>query len=337
VSERREPEDQAVFGVLDELALPAGGTSHDDTSPVPPLGDAEEVDVLRRLYHESAGLLAYELTPVAPPLELRMRLLSSLVGDETQEVPQFVPRAADESTRPAFQPPAAPVERRPVAEAAPAVVPAAVEPVRPSESLEPARSRRDSRSAARRPSRWPKALAALFALAAVGLGAWVAMLQSEVDYRDTRIRRLEGELDAKANLATELVAAREALARLEQRYTFVTAPSTTVFALRPPADGALQPLARGHLYVAANRRDWRLEVRGLRPEAAAQDYQLWFIVEGTPRSGGVFDAHTGAVSELAAAQMPGGTTAVAITLEKKGGSPAPTSSILLIADSSVRI
>jgi hypothetical protein len=163
------------------------------------------------------------------------------------------------------------------------------------------------------------------------------MLDSEVAYRDAQIRRLEAEVVGASQLSRELAEAKAALARLEQRYAFVTAPATTVYALRPPAEGALQPLARGHLFLAANRRDWRLEVRGLTPESESQDYQLWFLVDGLPMSGGVFDARLGAVSELADGRMPAGTTAVAITLERKGGSPAPTAAILLIADSSVRI
>jgi hypothetical protein len=190
--------------------------------------------------------------------------------------------------------------------------------------------------APRRPSRWPAALAALFALAAIGLGVWAAMLQSEVQYRDAQIRRLEGEVAGATKLEEELAAAKQELARLEDRVTFVTAPSTTVFALRPP-EGAPQPLARGHLYLAANRRDFRLEVRGLAPDAAAQDYQLWFIVDGVPTSGGVFDAQLGRVAELAASAVPRGVSAVAITLERKGGVPAPTTPILLVSGGAVQI
>jgi hypothetical protein len=341
VSEKREPEDSAVFGVLHELARPGGGTSPEDTVVVLPPGDDPEGEVLGRLYLETAGLLAYELEPRAPSLDLRARLLASIAGDETQEVTPLT------SPSPMGKPvPAPPASAAPVASAAPPTIKRAPDPAtaaksapdpRPAPPAEAPRPPREQRAAPRRASRWPWALAALFALAAIGLGVWTAQLDSELDYRDAKIRQLESDLAGSSKLSEELAAARAEVARLEQRYAFVTAPATTVFALRPPAEGALQPLARGHLFVSSNRRDWRLQVRGLTPEGEAQDYQLWFIVDGVPRSGGVFDARLGAVAELSAGAMPTGTSVVAITLEKKGGSPAPTAAILLVADSSVRI
>lgn len=325
MSAEREPEDLAAFGVLEQLVHAPGGERGDDTAPVDALGDDEAFDVLRRLYLESAGLLAYELDPVPPASRIRGSLLASLAGDETQEVTPLLVAAS-----------AAPVGLAP----APRQAPEATEPA-PAPVRLPTRSAStpglDPRAARPRPRRWPVALAALFALAAIALGLWVAQLDSEVAYRDAQIRRLEAELTRTAGAEKELAAARQELARLEDRLTFVTAPSTTVFALRPPAEGARQPLARGHLFLAANRRDWRLEVRGLAPEPEAQDYQLWFIVDGLPLSGGVFDARLGRVAELTDDDMPARATAIAITLERKGGVRSPTSPILLIADSSVRL
>lgn len=358
MSDEREPEDLAVFGVLEELVHAGTAERGDDTAPVSPLaGDEEAFETLRRLYLESAGLLAYELAPVEPSAGFRERLLMQVAGDETQEVPTLAPltRPAPPSPGsapapplpappPVAPPPAArpettaqrrdPVPPAPAAAVAevtqPAFIPAAATP----EKRAPYRESGARRS---RRSVWPMVLAALFALAAIGLGLWVAQLDSEVAYRDTQVRRLEGELAKAAAAESELAAAKERIARLEARLTFVTAPSTTVFALQPPVGDARQPLARGHLFVAANRRDWRLEVRGLAPDAEAQDYQLWFIVDGLPMSGGVFDARRGEVAELVDTGMPAGASAVAITLERKGGVPAPTTPILLIAEGSVRI
>jgi len=345
----REPEDLAALDVLDQLASPGDPALHgEDTGPMrqPLTGeDAEAVEVLRRLYVESVGLVAYGLEPVSPRAETRTRLLMAVAGDETQEV-QPITEAPARAVAPPPSPvvPVPPAVERPRA-APPAVsAPAAPGPLRPSEPVIDAgpilRERTapvaPRESASRRRSRWPAALAALFALAAIGLGVWAAMLYSEVAYRDAQIRRLEGEVAGSAKVEEELAAAKQAIARLEERVTFVTAPSTTVFALRPP-ETAPQPLARGHLYLAANRRDFRLEVRGLAPETESQDYQLWFIVDGIPMNGGVFDAELGQVAGLAASTMPQGVTAVAITLEKKGGVTAPTTPILLIADQTVQI
>jgi hypothetical protein len=347
VSAEREPEDLAADRVLDELAY-APHTEHgDDTAPVSPLaGDEEAFETLRRLFLEGVGLLPYELEPVAPRPGMRERVMMSIAGDETQEVPTLAPLAAPPLASPAApampapaaptpRPAAPPPRRDPAPSAVPEVTqPAWIPPVAAPEAPKPYREAGARRS---RRSVWPTLLAALFALAAIGLGVWVAQLDSEVAYRDAQIRRLQAELAQAATAEKELAAAKQELSHLERRLTFVTGPATTVYTLQPPVGSARQPLARGHLFVAANRRDWRLEVRGLAPDAEAQDYQLWFIVDGLPMSGGTFDARLGQVAELARGDMPAGTTAVAVTLERKGGVPSPTTPILLIAESSVRI
>lgn len=319
MSREHEPEDLAAFGILDELAHGAG---REDTAPVSPLeGEDEALEVLRRLYLEGLGLMAYELEPVAPRPESKEALLAAIAGDETQEVPTLgaLPsRPTDPGT--------------PVASASERAQPRPAPAIRTEAPL-------TFRPAATPPSkrRWPLALAAIFALAALGLGIWAAGLASEVAYRDAQIRQLETRLAEADRVAAELAQARQALTQLEERFTFVTAPATTVYALRPPASGSTQPLARGHLFLAANQRDWRLEVRGLKQEPEAQDYQLWFIVDGLPMSGGVFDARLGKPAFLADSAMPAGVQAVAVTLERKGGVPSPTSPILLIGDQSVRL
>ncbi len=372
MSEPFDPEDLAAFGVLDDLAH----SGPEDTAPIPPLtplppiapappslqvgplppGGAlpppaeattdEAVEVLRRLYLESLGLLAYELEPAAPRPETRAAVLAHLIGDETQEVSPLVIGDFAPALLAPLAPlaPVPPTLSRPPAGAAaepsraPIFNPATGGLVAGRASDAPAAAGWETMAGRSRPRRrWAIVLAALFALAAVGLSVWVAILQSEVAYRDSRIQGLESRLTGADHLARELDEAKTELAEVEQRYTFVTAPAMTVFALRPPAGTLLQPTARGHLFLAADHQHWQLEVRGLKPEPEPQDYQLWFIVDGLPLSGGVFDVKLGKPALLAAASMPAGTTAVAITLERKGGTTSPTSPILLFADSSVQI
>jgi len=333
VSDELEQEDLAAFGVLDDLAH---GGGQEDTAPVEPPEADEAVEVLRRLYLESLGLLAYELLPAQPQPETRVALLAHLVGDETQEVSPLMMSSGPASLSPLAVKPAA--GAAPMAPRAPIFNPATGGRVAVRTNEAPAAPRRENVGRRSEPrSRWPMALAALFALAAAGLGVWVAMLKSEVAYRDSRLRGLESRLLDGDRLARELAVTKTELAQLAERYTFVTAPAMTVYALRPPAAGSLQPMARGQLFLAADRRHWQLEVRGLKSEPEPQDYQLWFIVDGLPLSGGVFDARPGKPAQLAASSMPAGTTAVAITLERKGGTASPTSPILLIAESAVQI
>ena len=319
MSQAHDPEDLAAFGVLEELAH---GGGREDTTPV--RGEDEATEVLRRLHLEGMGLLAYELEPETPRADLRAEILAHLAGDETQEVIEEMPSLGAPAPKP-----------QPVVAARPGPPMAFASPAAAAVSARPAGPQGESRGPRR--SRWPALLAALFALAAIGLGVGAAQLTTLVDAREARIRRLESDLGAIDKLKAELAELRGALAAVEQRHVFATTPSTTIFVLRPPVEGALQPLASGALYVAADHQHWQLEVRGLKPEPEVQDYQLWFIVDGLPMSGGVFDAKLGKTALLAEATMPRGTSAVAITLERKGGVQSPTSPILLAAQTSVQL
>lgn len=55
-------------------------------------------------------------------------------------------------------------------------------------------------------------------------------------------------------------------------------------------------------------------------------YELWFLQGSKPSPAGVFQAGT----ILALPPLPVGTTSLAVTVEPRGGSPAPTSSPILI-------
>jgi hypothetical protein len=333
VSDELEQEDLSALGVLEDMAHGAG---QEDTAPVEPPPADEAAEVLRRLYIEGLGLLAYDLLPAQPQPGTRAMLLSHLIGDETQEVSPLLIGAAHGTFAPSAAAATAARPATPPTPAAEALRPAEAKRAEAAAPVAPSPRESQARQATRR-SRWPAALATLFALAAAGLGGWAAMLQSEVAYRDTQIRALGEQLTAVDRLNGELAAAKGELAALEQRHAFATAPATTIFALRPPPAGSLQPTARGYLFVAPDRRHWQLEVRGLKAEPEPQDYQVWFIVDGIPLSGGVFDARTGQPALLAGDAFPAGSTSMAITLERKGGTASPTSPILLTADSSVQL
>lgn len=318
MNSEHDPEDLAAFGVLEELAH---GGGREDTTPVQ--GEDEATEVLRRLHLEGMGLLAYELDPVAPRPGLREEILAHLVGEETQEV--------EEALVPPLRPPFAPPTPAGVEARTPQPQPPVAPRPAPAGPMDVGRASKPKRR------RGLVALAALLALTAIGLGIWAADLYSRVDAREARIRRLESDLGAIDKLKSEIAANREALAELERRHAFALTPSSTVFVLRPPVEGAAQPLASGVLQVAPDHQHWQLEVRGLKPEPEVQDYQLWFIVDGLPVSGGVFDAKLGKTSLLAEATMPRGTASVAITLERKGGAQSPTSSSILLAERGIQL
>lgn len=304
-----DPEETAALAVLAELGRIPGS---DDTRVIS--GEDEVEDVLRRLDLEAMGLLAFALEPAEAPPELRQGLLDRIAADETQEVAPVDDGAAREA-KAAAAPLAAPV-------------PAAVREPRSRPAAPP------GGGAARRRRSFAPALAALFALAAVGLGFAAFWLASELSSAQVRLARLEsevGRLEAAAKAERETLAA--AVAELERQRDFVTARAALVFDLRPPGTSP-QPTARGRLWVAADHQHWQLEVAGLAPTPAGREYQVWFLVDGLPYSGGSF-AVTAGRGALVDAQMPAGTSGVALTLERAGGVPAPTTPRLLVGDSPV--
>ncbi len=83
MSDELEQEGLSALSVLEDFTH---GSGQEDTAPVDPPPADEAAEVLRRLYVEGLGLLAYDLLPAQPQPGTRANLLSHLIGDETQEV-----------------------------------------------------------------------------------------------------------------------------------------------------------------------------------------------------------------------------------------------------------
>jgi len=298
-----DPEEGAALAVLDGF----GRLDSPDETSVPEPGDQVE-EVLRRLFTEATGLLPYALAPAPPPASLRGRLLTSIVGDATQEIGHLLSPAA------ALPPPSP-------ALAAPSVD---VEPPRPPLELRHARQARARR--------WPARLAAAAALVAVaGLGLWIAFLQSEL--RSNRVRLASAEREWKADAELH----RAALARLESSLQRVTAAAVTIFPLRCPTGRGPAASARVYVYVPPDRSQWELAVHGLAAEPPGREYQVWFLVGDRPRSAGCFHLEDGRAVLAMQEKPPPGVTGVAVTIEPKGGSPRPTGEMILVAHQPVHL
>ncbi|WP_424210976.1 anti-sigma factor [Streptomyces sp. BI20] len=151
--------------------------------------------------------------------------------------------------------------------------------------------------------RWPTfALAAsLTGTVALGGAAWWQF--EEADRARDEVRAARGELRESAEL-------REVLGAPDART-----------AVGPAGGGATATL------VASAARDRAaLLVSGLTPAPQGRVYQLWYADGGRMRPAGTFD-RDGAVVLSGAT---GGATAVGITLEPAGGSPAPTTNPLMV-------
>jgi len=291
-----DPEDQAILEALDALAsgeAPAAGS-----------GDNE---ALRRLYVEVLGLLPASLEPVIPDDRVWQRLAAQL---DFPALAQAVPQQ-----EPAQAAPMAPIP--PLAAVTPLVPPAARETARDTSfGTGPV----VTRTAMRRHSRWPLALAATLAFALAGLSLYL-------------LRNLNEQSELVASLYVKLAAAERQtadarltqgkLADIEEKYSLVTDPGASINRLAPAAE-KVQPEARGVLFVASDHSHWVLSLQNLHPTEAGQGYQLWFMGEGTAVSGGTFTARPGEVVKLSAESMPAGTKAILITLEPAAGSPLPS-------------
>ena len=285
MSEELTSEDRALLAALAALDAEPGAA-------VAPAQAAEE-ETLGRLYREALGLIAYALEPAPPPPAAKRRLMALVAA-------------------------------APAAAAATAALPASLaKPARPGRRSHAARP-----ASPASPSRWPLSLAAALILALLGVCGWL-------------YRGLAEKGDAVARLAAERNSAMrhagEAEARLRQlddqvgslraSVAVVTSPAVEVCTLRAVAQAGAPTVdpsaARGMLFVAADHQHWYMSVRGLRPAGTGRVYQLWFVADRGPVSGGTFAANREASSELSSEHMPAGTRGVRITLEHSPGAPAP--------------
>lgn len=271
-------------------------------------GEEESLELVKA-YTELLGLLPWSVDWVEPSSELEGRILANLVGDETQ-------RITLEELRPKA-PPAA-----------------AVRP--PAPKSQPGRTVDFRPTPAPTGMSWWKTLAAALTLGVLGLGATLYSTRLQLGEEIARSGRLERDLARAEAQPTEVrVASDIEFDAMRSQMQLVTNLNTEICALRPPVGKpALQPAARGLLFVAEDHQHWYLKAEGLDPLEAGQTYQLWFVIEegNLPVSAGTFEVVPGREVEMTSPEMPHGTRAVAITLEPEGGVAQPTGPMVLYGD-----
>jgi len=70
----------------------------------------------------------------------------------------------------------------------------------------------------------------------------------------------------------------------------------------------------------------------LHPAPAGRSYQLWLMVNGKPWSAKVFDSDPDGHAMVEGLELPAsitGVTDVVVTIEPRGGSPAPTGTVVM--------
>jgi hypothetical protein len=168
------------------------------------------------------------------------------------------------------------------------------------------------------------------ALAPWLFAAAAALMLVGVLWDDARLRREREDLRSQtADLSTRLDAVKRDVARRDLQVRVFESEDVRVLFLSGKMP---QPDARGKVFWSAKSRRGVLLAGNLQPLPAGKQYELWVFAAGKPVPAGVFDADASGralfespdVSAIDAAQN------FAVTVEPRGGVPAPTGPIVLV-------
>ena len=147
----------------------------------------------------------------------------------------------------------------------------------------------------------------------LGFGLYVSNLLNTIDTQNQRLLAIQGELNRKEELLNVLAAKQVEMVLMSGVPDF--------------------PVGYGKIIWDPDRKVAILQVSNLPPVPTDKDYQLWVIRGNQPISAGVFAVGTSEPAyfkiEQLAVTNPKEIAAFAITLEPKGGVPAPTGSMYM--------
>lgn len=225
------------------------------------------------------------------------------------------------------------------------LLPWELEPVAPRPEIKEALMARlgaggESSAAARlaaleRRSRWMLPIAAVLALALVGLTGWQARQLAE---QRRTIQELSGRLAAAAENGGPAAEARRQLAELSDHLAMVTSPGAEFCLLKPVAGATRLAEARATMVFSPDRKRWYLAARGIGPCERGKVYQLWFHTEDDAVRAATF--HGRSAGERL--ELHGGADrriqirAVSITVESDPETTSPSEAVLF-ADQAMRL
>ena len=177
----------------------------------------------------------------------------------------------------------------------------------------------------RRPSLFLWAALAAALLAAVGLGLRAARLADELARRSVQ---LAGRDSTIAEQARTLAAQGQRLATTDSTLASLLSPGVQLVQLTANGD----PDPQIQLFWDRRRNTAVLHASKLRPVPAGRTYQLWFIKDGKPVPSVTFDVAPAGEALVPRVTVPseGQISAAAVTEEPAGGSPQPTTPVLLV-------
>ncbi|GGC80080.1 hypothetical protein GCM10011512_03450 [Tersicoccus solisilvae] len=247
--------------------------------------------------------LGLGLPPLPPPPALKARVLAAIA-----DLPQQAPARAEAPTEPQRVTPLpvtrphetvpGPAGRAPGDGAGADTAADRPEPVHDGRDADVVQLRRWRRTAA-----WLGAAAAVLLVAGVALGGWASSLnQQRVDAE----QRLSDQA-ARQNAALEVFTAPDAVIRAAQAGT------------------------GGSVSIASSKSLNRSAVisRDLPALSANQTYELWYLTGQQARAAGTFSA-SGGVAYTSLEGRLDGATHIGMTVEPAGGSPAPTTTPIVV-------
>lgn len=152
---------------------------------------------------------------------------------------------------------------------------------------------------------------------------------SEREVRDIR-EQIEQQRTLVAASTRELDHLREAVARQRGVIEVLASPGVRIEYLRHAMPGLE---TEGHVLWNERKKAWVFYAFGMPQPEQGKEYQVWFMTEKEgPVSAGVFmpdQSGTGQVLAAPPSKLFGKITAVAVTLEPKGGLPKPSGAMYL--------
>jgi anti-sigma-K factor RskA len=169
----------------------------------------------------------------------------------------------------------------------------------------------------------------------VRLGAWrvlaaaAALAAVIVAVDDARLRRDREDLRSQsAQLAGRLQTAETELAQRALRARVLESDDVRMLILGGQGP---QPNAKGRVFWSARARRGVLVAGNLAPLPSDRQYELWVFQKGKPVAAGVFDADSEGRVAFESTDFPEAEAQnFAVTVEPRGGVPAPTGPIVLV-------
>ena len=170
------------------------------------------------------------------------------------------------------------------------------------------------------------------------MGAWrvlaaaAALIFVAVGLDDARLRRQREDLRSQsAQLASRLQSAETELAQRVLRARVLESDDVRMLVLGGKSP---QPKAQGRVFWSERARRGVLVAGNLAPLPPDRQYELWVFLRGKPVNAGVFDVDPQGRALFESKDFPEAEAQnFAVTIEPRGGVPAPTGPIVLVGAS----